>query len=65
MNKEQLQKRITEIEAAMAQLVSQHAKLSGHLDEAKLMLSEMDKLGETCGETNAEPVAEVAHQEHE
>ena len=43
MNKEQLQTRITEIEEALAKVVSNHSVLTGQLAEAKHWLATLDK----------------------
>lgn len=41
--KEQVEKRIQEIEASIHQLVNQHTQLMGHLNEAKFLLQTIFK----------------------
>jgi predicted nucleic acid-binding Zn-ribbon protein len=63
MNKEQVKKRIEEIEESLRQLVAQHSKFQGHLEEARFMLAEMEKMETTCGEQSAQPVAELVQDD--
>lgn len=51
--KEAIEKRIREIEATIQQVIANHSKLLGHLDEAKFMLQTIFK--EEC-EAAALPV---------
>ncbi len=49
---EQIKARITEIEAAMQNLVTQHSTLMGHLNEAKHFLDIAEKLAVSSGADN-------------
>ena len=64
MNKEDLLKHIADTETGMKQLEVSHIKLQGHLEVFKFQLSELEKMGESCGESTVEPVVEIAHEEH-
>jgi len=55
--KEAIEKRIQEIEATIQQVLANHAKLLGHLDEAKFMLQTIFKNECETAAAPAEPVS--------